>query len=81
MVVLGVVDGRSVGRELSFEVDRSGSRLAVHHTGALEDVFGVPLLGQEEAIGGALNVHAEEEAQLAEVLDRELCLRMLDELV
>jgi hypothetical protein len=44
-----------------------GDRLAVHRTGTLKDILGTPVLGEVEAVVGASNVDAEEEAEGAHV--------------
>jgi hypothetical protein len=58
--------------ELALCIDQSEDGLARGHANPVENVIGVPLLRQIEAILGASYIDAEEEAKLAHVLHGEL---------
>lgn len=60
------------GRQLGAGVNRSRYSLAVRHVGAVDDLFGVLSLGEEEAMGGARDADAEEVLKRAKVLHGEL---------
>jgi pantoate kinase len=55
--------------------------LAVSHTGSLKDVLGIPALGEVEAGRSALDVDAEEEAEIAHVFDSEFGAGVGDDLL
>ena len=63
MVGVGVVDSKSVNVELAFGVDWRGDGLVAHHSGMLEDVLGIPVLSEVEAVAGSFDINAEEEAE------------------
>jgi hypothetical protein len=80
-VVLGVVDRCTVGSKFVLAIDWSCGWLAGGHAGALEDVVNVPFLGQVEAVLGALDINAEEEAKCAHVFDGELGAELVDDVL
>jgi len=78
---VSVVDSRSVSVELAFGVDRRGDGLAARHSGTLEDVLGIPVLSEVEAVAGSFDINAEEEAEGARVPNSELGSEPVDDLM
>lgn len=67
--------------ELALGIEGRTDRLAVRHPSTVEDVLGIPGLRQEEAPFVALEVDAEEEAQITHVLDGELGIEPADDVL
>jgi hypothetical protein len=57
---------------LALAVNWGEDELVVLHAGAVQDILCIAFLEEVEAIHGALDIDAEEEAQLAQVLDSKL---------
>ena len=62
----------TIGWELALAVSWGEDELVVLHAGAVQDILCIAFLEEVEAIHGALDIDAEEEAQLAQVLDSKL---------
>jgi hypothetical protein len=74
-----IINGRAIGWQLAFGLDRRGDGLSVHHAHTLADLLGIPVLGQIEAVLCAFDVDAEEEVEGAHVSDGELGMKAVDD--